>query len=177
MHHSAATKKLPEADQLVIPTALRNKMLHLAHDIPAAGHLGFAKTQARMWNHVYWPHIWKDTLAYIRSCDRCQRDVGKGPKPAPAPLIPLPVVSEPFQRIAIDILCPLPVCVKSKNRFILTILDLATHYPEAVALPDHTAKTVASALLSHFSRFGYPEVLLSDQASNFLSEPDADFLD
>src|SRR5208282_2839143 len=46
MHHSAATKKLPEADQLVIPTALRNKTLHLAHDIPAAGHLGFAKTQA-----------------------------------------------------------------------------------------------------------------------------------
>jgi len=46
MHRSAATKKLPEADQLVIPTALRNKMLHLAHDIPAAGHLGFAKTQA-----------------------------------------------------------------------------------------------------------------------------------
>src|SRR5208282_3889857 len=144
MHHSAATKKLPEADQLVIPTPSRNKMLHLAHDIPAAGHLGFAKTQARMWNHVYWPHIWKDTLAYIRSCDRCQR-VGKGPKPAPAPLIPLPVVSEPVQRIAIDTVGPLPVCVKSKNRFILTILDLATHYPEAVALPDHTAKTVASA--------------------------------
>src|SRR5208282_581596 len=29
MHHSAATNKLPEAEQLVIPTALRNKMLHL----------------------------------------------------------------------------------------------------------------------------------------------------
>jgi len=168
MHHSAATKKLPEADQLVIPKALRNKMLNLAHDIPAAGHLGFAKTQARMWSHVYWPHIWKDTLSYIRSCDRCQR-VGKGPKPAPAPLIPLPVMSEPFKRIAIDIVGPLPICLKSNNRFILTIIDMASHYPEAIPLPDHTAKTVASALVGHFSRFGYPEEILSDQASDFVS--------
>src|SRR5664279_3304635 len=127
MHHSVATKRLPEVDQLVIPIALRNQLLHLAHDIPAACHLGFAKTQARLWNHVYWPHIWKDTLSYIRSCDRCQR-LGKGPKPSPVPLIPLPVISEPFKRIAIDIVGPLPVCPKTNNRFILTILNMATHY-------------------------------------------------
>ena len=169
MHHAAATKRLPEADQLVIPMALRNKILHLAHDIPAAGHLGFNKTQARLWSHVYWPHIWKDTMSYLKSCDRCQR-VGKGPKPTPAPLIPLPVISEPFKRIAIDIVGPLPVCPKTNNRFILTIMDMATHYPEAIAIPDHTSQRVAQALLSHFSRFGFPEEILSDQGTDLVSE-------
>lgn len=169
MHHTAANKRLPEADQLVIPMSLRNKILHLAHDIPAAGHLGFAKTQARLWHHVYWPNIWKDTSSYLKSCDMCQR-VGKGPKPIPAPLIPLPVVSEPFKRIAIDVVGPLPVCPKTNNRFILTILDLATHYPEAIPLTDHTSQTVARALVSHFSRFGFCEEILSDQGPDLVSE-------
>ena len=169
MHHAAATKRLPEAEQLVIPMALRNKLLHLAHDIPAAGHLGFNKTKARLWSHVYWPRIWKDTMSYLKSCDRCQR-VGKGPKPTRVPLIPLPVISEPFKRIAIDIVGPLPVCSKSNNRFILTIIDMATHYPEAIVLPDHTSQRVAQALLSHFSRFGFPEEVLSDQVTDLVSE-------
>ena len=169
MHHAAATKRLPEAEQLVIPMVLRNKILHLAHDIPAAGHLGFNKTQARLWAHVYWPHSWKDTMSYLKSCDRCQR-VGKGPKPTPAPLIPLPVISEPFRRIAIDIVGPLPVCPKTNNRFILTIIDMATHYPEAIAIPDHTSQRVAQALVSHFSRFGFPEEILSDQGPDLVSE-------
>ena len=30
--------------QIVVPTSLHAKLLHIAHDIPAAGHLGVAKT-------------------------------------------------------------------------------------------------------------------------------------
>ena len=52
-------------------------------------------------------------------------------------------MSEPFAQVAIDIKCPLPVCQESGNRFILTVLDLRTHYPEAVHLKQHTAADVA----------------------------------
>ena len=51
--------------------------------------------------------------------------------------MPLPVLTEPWSRIAIDIVGPLPTCTKTQNRFVLTVLNLATHYPEAIALPDH----------------------------------------
>jgi len=169
MHHAVESKFNRETDQLVVPTCLRNKILFLAHDIPAAGHLGVAKTRSRIWPHFYWPHMAKEITAYCRSCDICQR-LGKGQKPAPAPLIPLPVISEPFSRIAIDIVGPLPTCPKSGNRFILTVMDMATHYPEAIPLQDHTAKSVAQALATVFAHFGFPEEILSDQGTDLVSE-------
>ena len=58
----------------------------------------------------------------------------------------MPLVSEPFAQVAIDIIGPLPVCQESGNRFILTVLDLCTHYPEAVLLKQHTAADVVQAL-------------------------------
>jgi len=75
-----------------------------------------------------------------------------------------------FSRIAIDIVGPFPVCPKSGNRFILTVLDLATHYPEAIHLPNHTAQTVATALTGVFSHFGFPNECISDQGTDFMSE-------
>jgi hypothetical protein len=47
---------------------------------------------------------------------------------------------------------------------------MAPHYPEAIALPDHTAKHVAQALSQVFSHFGFVEEILSDQGSDFMSE-------
>jgi len=79
-------------------------------------------------------------------------------------------MSEPFAQVAIDITGPLPVCKESSNRFILTVLDLCTHYPEAIPLKQHTAADVAQALSTVFSRFGFPQELLSDQESDFMSE-------
>jgi len=82
----------------------------------------------------------------------------------------MPLVSEPFAQVAIDIIGPLPVCQESGNIFILTVLDLCTHYPEAIPLNQHTAADVAQALGTVFSRFGFPQEILSDQGSDFMSE-------
>jgi len=158
-----------EIHQVVVPTLLRPKLLQLAHDIPAAGHLGVAKTKNRLLRHFYWPSISRDTKDFCRSCDVCQR-LGKGTSVPPAPLHSLPLVSEPFCQVAMDIVGPLPVCKDSGNRFILTVLDLCTHYPEAVPLQNHTAQSVAQALTTVFSRFGFPQEVLSDQGTDFMSE-------
>jgi len=93
--------------------------------------------------------------------DICQR-LGKGKKPQPAPLQSMPLVSQPFAQVAIDIIGPLPVCQESGNRFVLTVLDPCTHYPEVIPLKQHTAADVAQALGTVFSRFGFPQDSLSD---------------
>ena len=155
--------------QVVVPFCLRSKLLYLAHDIPAAGHLGVAKTTERLQRHFFWPTICKDVKEYCRTCPVCQK-LGKGAKPAVAPLHSLPLVTEPFSEIAMDIIGPLPPCRNSGNRFILTVLDLCTHYPEAIPLQHHTAQDVARALISVFSHFGFPSRILSDQGTDFLSE-------
>lgn len=158
-----------EIRQIVAPTALHSKILSIAHDIPLAAHLGTAKTLSRILQHFYWPSVSKSTKVYCRTCDTCQR-MGKGARRVPAPLQSLPLVNTPFERVAIDIIGPLPTCKQSGNRFILTVLDLCTHYPEAIALKEHTAKDVAQALVSVFSRFGFPVEILSDQGPELQSE-------
>jgi len=111
--------------QVVVPLPLRAKLLYVAHDIPASGHLGVRKTLDRLLRHFHWPGINSSVRTYCRTCDVCQR-LGKGASSFRAPLINLPIIAEPFSRLAIDILGPLSVCDCSNNRFILTVLDLAT---------------------------------------------------
>jgi len=69
----------------------------------------------------------------------------------------MPLVSEPFAQVAIDIIGPLRVCQESANRFILTAIDLCTHYPEAIPFKQHPAADVAEASGTVFSRFGFPQ--------------------
>lgn len=55
-------------------------------------------------------------------------------------------------------------------RYILTVVDHASRYPEAVPLKNIQAETVAEALLDIYSRVGLPEEVLSDLGTQFVSE-------
>ena len=80
----------------------------------------------------------------------------------------MPLIELPFQRIAMDVVGPLPRS-RLGNKYILTICDYATRYPEAIALPSTEASRIAKELVSLFSRVGIPEEILTDQGSNFMS--------
>jgi len=152
--------------QVVVPTVL-HAVICCIH-IPAAGHLGVAKTKDRLLRQFYWPRISKDVKEFCGSCNVCQR-LGKGAPSPPAPSHSLPLVSEPFCEIAIDIVGPLPVWKATGNRFILTVLELCAHYPEAIPLKQHTAQDIAQALANVVSHFAFPQEILSDQGSDFMS--------
>ena len=79
------------------------------------------------------------------------------------------IVTEPFKKIAIDIVGELPRTTTG-YKYILTIVDYATRYPEAIPLRTTNAKTVAEALIQYFSRVGIPDEIVSDQGSNFMSK-------
>ena len=84
-------------------------------------------------------------------------------------MVPLPIVQEPFKRIAMDVVGPLPRS-RSGNRFILVICDYATRYPEAIPLKSIDAEHVAEALVTLFSRVGVADEILTDQGTNFTSK-------
>ena len=134
-----------------------------------AGHQGIHRTTERILSSFYWPGIHQDVVLYCRSCDACQRTIQKGRIPKAA-LEEMPIIDVPFQRIAIDIVGPINPISERKNRYILTIVDFATRYPEAVALPSIESERVAEALLEVYSRMGFPSEVLSDMGSNFTSD-------
>eukprot|EP00731_Ephydatia_muelleri_P004053 Em0002g229a len=77
--------------------------------------------------------------------------------------------AEPFSRIAMDIVGPLPRS-RAGNKYILVICDYATRYPEAVPLKSIDAESVAEELIKVFARMGVPREILTDQGANFTSQ-------
>eukprot|EP00731_Ephydatia_muelleri_P013583 Em0007g893a len=145
----------------------RSVVMELAHSIPLAGHLGKNKTTDRVLQRFYWPTLRKDVADFCKRCETCQKT--SRVKPQHAPLIPLPIVEEPFQRIAMDIVGPLPRS-SSGNRYILVVCDYATRYPEAMPMRAVDAEAVAEELVKMFTRVGIPREILTDQGSNFTSQ-------
>ncbi|KAL5494045.1 hypothetical protein EMCRGX_G015315 [Ephydatia muelleri] len=78
-------------------------------------------------------------------------------------------VVEPFTRIAMDIVGPLPRSSRG-NRYVLVVCDYATRYPETMAMRSVEAEQVAEELVTLFSRVGVPEETLTDQGTNFTSQ-------
>ena len=80
------------------------------------------------------------------------------------------MIEIPFQRIAVDLVGPIDPPTDRKNRYILTIVDYETRYPEAVPLAGIETERVAEALVDLFSRVGVAREMLSDMGSQFTSE-------
>ena len=73
-------------------------------------------------------------------------------------------------RVAVDIVGPIEPCSDKKSRYILTMIDYATRYPEAVALPSIETERVAEALIAMFSRVGIPSEMLMEHESRVTIE-------
>ena len=154
--------------QIVIPKSYRQEILSMAHETPLAGHMGVNKTCQKILNHFYWPSLRKDVVEFCKSCHACQM-VGKPNQNIPkAPLQPIPAVQEPFSRIIVDCVGPLPK-TRSGNQYLLTIMCASTRFPEAIPLRNIKAKTIVKALTKFFTLVGLPSSIQSDQGSNFMS--------
>eukprot|EP00745_Piridium_sociabile_P039410 TRINITY_DN7365_c0_g1_i12.p1 TRINITY_DN7365_c0_g1~~TRINITY_DN7365_c0_g1_i12.p1 ORF type:complete len:1702 (-),score=291.88 TRINITY_DN7365_c0_g1_i12:2644-7599(-) len=156
-------------EQVVVPTSLRSSVLVVSHDLVLAGHCGGRRTLARLRDKFFWPGVTVDVAKFVASCDVCQRTVSKG-KVSPVPLGTMPVISTPFHRVAIDLVGPISPVSEGGHRYILTLIDVATRYPEAAPLRNISSVDVAEALLVIFSRLGFPKEILSDQGTQFNSE-------
>ncbi|XP_051888858.1 uncharacterized protein LOC127579869 isoform X2 [Pristis pectinata] len=155
--------------QVVVPKVYRDEILNLAHSMPLGGHFGVNKTVGKILKQFYWPGLRKDVVMFCRTCHTCQM-VGKpNQKPPVAPLKPIPAFGEPFSKVIVDCVGPLPKS-KTGNQYLLTIMCATSRFPEAIPLRNIKAKTVSKALVKFFTLFGLPKEIQSDQGSNFMSK-------
>ena len=82
----------------------------------------------------------------------------------------MPIIDVPFKSIAVDLVGPFHPLNEKGHRYILTLVDYATRYPEAIPLKSISTEAIAEALVDIYSRLGVPEEVLSDMSTQFVSE-------
>ncbi|XP_041424937.1 uncharacterized protein LOC121395450 [Xenopus laevis] len=88
-------------EQIVVPKPYRRMVLDLAHGHIMGGHLGVEKSTERILKRFFWPGLYAEIKEYCNSCPECQIS---SPRPHyRSPLVPLPIIEVPFERIDMDL--------------------------------------------------------------------------
>ncbi len=125
--YCVAHRQREEKLLLAVPRAKTETIIELAHSHPMAGYLGVMNTVQRIRDRFHWPGL-DGEKRFCQACPTCQRTFPH--HPPPSPLILLPVIEVPFERIGMDLVGLLSKSAQG-HEHILVILDYATRYPEA----------------------------------------------
>ena len=82
--------------------------------------------------------------------------------------------THPLERLSMDFKGPLPS--RSRNKYLLTIVDEFSRFPFAYPCPDTSSSTVIDCLVNLFTMFGVPAYIHTDRGSSFTSRELQDFL-
>ena len=95
--------------QLVVPRRHRTRLFQEAHAGATSGHFAHKRTLEKLRQSAYWPGMSRDVEEWCRSCATCARR--RNPVPRSQNRAPLGHIAaaHPFEKIAIDLMGPLPV--------------------------------------------------------------------
>eukprot|EP00253_Pinus_taeda_P011350 PITA_11350 len=109
-----------------------------------------------------------DVKEFTTSCHKCQIFEGKR-KLLPLPLKPVSV-EIPFQQWGLDFVGEIHPSSSGPHKWILTTTDYFTKWIEAIPCRQANDSTIIQFLQNNIlSRFGYPEKIITDNASAFKS--------
>ena len=151
--------------RIVIPTSLRQSLLHIAH----RQHLGQNRTKEILREKVWWPGMSTEVETLVKSCPTCQIVT---PTKRIEPLQPTEMPSEPWQTIGADLKGPLP-----SGEHILVLLDYKTRFPITFIMKRGiTSSEIIRKISKSLSLFGYPDTIITDNGSQFISHEFTNFL-
>ena len=111
------------------------------------------------------PYSVDDCKKVCKICPSCAEVKPKFYSPPEGTLIK---ATKPMERLNLDFKGPLSS--KTRNKFILCIVDEFSRFPFCFACPDVSSKTVVNCLGSLFTLFGTCSYVHSDRATSFRSE-------
>ncbi|KAL5509260.1 hypothetical protein EMCRGX_G004598 [Ephydatia muelleri] len=146
----------------------KRRILESCHAGIEGNHLGRDKTIQKISSRFFWKNINEDIRIFVQRCEKCQRTNAKFSKSNAKlhPIVPMPNV---WHQVGIDLIGPLPTTSKG-NKYVVTLVDYFSKWPEAAPLKDKTAASVALFLFETFCRFGCCEVIISDQGREFVNK-------
>ena len=143
--------------RVVIPPSLRPQVLQLLH----LGHLGMQRMKQLARTAVYWLGIDADIMDLCHRCTACAEHQHKPPKPANHPWM-LP--EKPWSRVHVD------HAINFLGNNWLVLIDAYSKYPCIHPTTSTSTKATTELLEQDFAHFGYPHIIVSDNATSFSFE-------
>ncbi|EFO97163.1 hypothetical protein CRE_03461 [Caenorhabditis remanei] len=144
-------------ERIVLPTSLKTKVLLMLH----RGHPGIVRMKKLARSYVYWPAMDKDIENLVKCCDPC---AGAAKNPVKDVLHSWPCSTKPWNRVHADYCGPL------QGIYYLVIVDSYSKWPEVYATKSITTSATIHIFRQVFAQFGNPEILVTDNGSQFSSK-------
>jgi hypothetical protein len=150
---------------VAVPESMIQRVLAHMHDEPSIGaHMSINKTIGRLRQNFWWKSMYHDLEVYVANCRVCQANASSS-----RPLLPLQPNIEATRKmevLSIDALA-LPA-IPSFPSHCLVVMDHATRFAWAMPVPNLQATSIITAIKTHVvGVFGWPEILLSDNGTEF----------
>ena len=142
--------------QIVMPPKMRDDALRRLHE----SHQGISKCRERAANAIWWPGISRDIKRFIDRCETCRRN---RPTQREQPLRTVELPGRPWEKIAMDIF-------QYKRHDYLVIIDYYSRWIEIKQLTSLTSDCVITRLKAVFTTHGIPDVVVSDNGRQFVSD-------
>lgn len=146
-------------DRMVVPQTLQNAVLKQLH----AGHPGMQRMKSIARSYVYWPNIDTDIEDFVRKCSDC---AAASKAPVKTTLSSWVIPSQPWTRPHMDYAGP----IQGRYFLTLTAVDAYSKWPEIFATTNSTATTTIRKFHECVARFGCPQMIVTDNGTQFDSE-------
>lgn len=163
MTHSVYCETSTQNVRPYLPTEFRIKAFNAIHNL---SHPGVRTSRKLIQRRYFWPSMNIDVKKWVQACIRCQRSkIHRHTASAISNFEP----SQRFEHLHVDIVGPLRTSPQG-HRYVITMIDRATRWPEAHAAFDITADTVARIVYEEWiTRYGCPVRMTTDQGRQFES--------
>ena len=150
-------------ERVVVPKTLRRAMIGKIHE----SHQGVVKSKQRARAVLFWPNMNAEIEEAVSLCSICQE---YRKSQAHESMIPHPIPDRPWAKVGVDVFH-----IKHEN--FLLLVDYYSKFPEVQPLSDLTSKSAIKVMKSVFSRNGTPDIVISDNASQFCCQEFRNFMD
>lgn len=145
--------------KMLIPESLRQYVTKNIHQ----SHNGVVNSLRVARHNVFWPGMTKEIINHVESCATCLKH---SYCQRPMPMISIEIPEYPFQIISMD-----AFEIRSGNtirRYLITV-DHYSDFYELDALSDLSAHNVITICKKNFARYGVPQKVITDGATNFVN--------
>ena len=146
---------LPVTHRTAIPRSLQYAVARDAHCGSTGGHIGATKLAGALRRRFYWLGQFRTAQKVVKDCMRC---VANKARLAARTALRQPMLSErPWFHVHIDLWQP-GVVSSDGHKYVLTVIDRMTHFPEMIPIKDKSAERRSPPPTSSTSSVatGYP---------------------